>query len=64
MHILLNTGSVKLLIELRFFKQSLMIRTTLYGSNRQRFPPCQHQYLSQFLRTSNKILQPSGKKYL
>ena len=35
-----------------------------YGSNRQRFPPCQHQYLSQFLRTSNKILQPSGKKYL
>ena len=41
-----------------------MIRTTLYGSNRQRFPPCQHRYLSQFLRTSNKILQPSGKKYL
>ena len=35
-----------------------------YGSNRQRFPPCQHQYLSQFLRTCNKILQSGGKKYL
>ena len=35
-----------------------------YGSNRQKTSPCQHRYLSQFLRTSNKILQPSGKKYL